>query len=161
MVACACASGKLKAMMAMRFAAGREMRALRFAPVALGAERARAFGPARDLADRIVRWSAAVEDGAARRLMALDRLAEWRRDAEARALPKLARRLLPLLHAAPALESGALARRLGVTPQYVNRALQTLAREGLAAETTGRSKYRLWRANLAPARPARAATDAL
>lgn len=135
------------AVLAMRFAPGRDLRALPFLPLAVPG-RDRAFGPAASLPDRVALWAAAAGDAAAAHLLRLDRLAAWRDAAEGRVRSRLGLRLLPLLHAAPLVESAGLARRLRVTPQYVNRALQALAAAGLVEETTGGDKYRLWRARL-------------
>ena len=136
------------AVIAMRFAAGRDLRTLRFLPLTGGGHFP--FGSAMPLPDRVLLWASAAADAAAGHLLQLDRLAEWRDRAEGRVRSRLAWRLLPLFHAAPLCDSAGLARRLGVTPQYVNRALQALAAEDLIEETTGSGKYRLWRARPRP-----------
>lgn len=101
--------------------------------------------------NRLVDFYTAVESGALRGLMELDRLAEWRiravemtADLSGRTPPRLIAALLRL----PVVSAELVAETFSCSRAGARRNLGLFAKRGLIRETTGQDRYRFWTVQL-------------
>ncbi len=117
-----------------------------FAPLTGAARRLRIFAVPGDEAARLTAMLRAFADAAREAALMLERVVLWRARAGAGAGTKAMRALVAALAEAPVASTKAVARQAGMSPQAINGAARALLVQGLIAEATGQSRFRLWQA---------------
>ncbi len=122
---------------------------LTFLPVGLGDKYIFAQGNSEH--QRLQNWFDAVENGALRCLLHLDRLEEWQaqatratRDLSGKTPPALIKAVLQ----APLVSTDQITRMIGVSKVSAHRNLTLFTERGLLREVTGKSRYRFWTAKI-------------
>ena len=110
-----------------------------------------AFRGQGDPARKLAAWIAGAEQATLAALMALDRLAGWRRRAEAATADLSGRtpaRLLDVFAAWPQVTAPLAEAETAASRAAIQRNLDRLAARGLIREVTGQGRYRVWTAAL-------------